>query len=94
MNLDDRHKYDWFTRWLHKCQMCQRPGADWYRQNTAYVDYDSNLVRICNFCRNDNDMYWEELWSCVHEGMYSNLKIKPIKRNVLQNIIASLGLEK
>ena len=40
-----------------------------YRQNTAYVDDDCNFFTGCKACREENDMYWEELWKDYYSSI-------------------------
>lgn len=57
---------DLYAGLLVKCQRCEREGAFWYHQRTAYVDATLNWVALCAPCREDNDEYWNDQWAAYY----------------------------
>jgi len=52
------------------CQHCQnkRKSVRKTRQNTKYVNEESNFVTLCYTCRKENDDYWEDMWNDYYSG--------------------------
>ena len=53
-----------------KCQRCEKEGNDVKRrrQNTQYVDDESNFATLCDDCQSDADEYWSERWAEYYAG--------------------------
>lgn len=47
---------------------CERTDAIRQRQNTAYVDDESNWVTLCPECMKSNDAYWKDMWAEYYAG--------------------------
>ena len=43
--------------------LCESKNATRYRQNTQYVDEESNWVTLCPDCATANDEHWSDMWS-------------------------------
>jgi hypothetical protein len=55
---------------MAKCQYpnCEREDAVRYRQNTQFVDEESNWVTLCPPHVEDNEEYWADMWSQYYQG--------------------------
>lgn len=47
---------------------CDNPGIR-RRQNTAYVDEESNYNVFCESCQVEADAYWDEMWQEYWNGI-------------------------
>lgn len=54
-----------------KCERCEKVGPDVSRrrQNTAYVNDESNFAVLCDDCQKDADEYWSERWAEYRAGL-------------------------
>jgi hypothetical protein len=50
------------------CERCGKEDSEKYRQNTFYENEDDNWVTLCEYCRKENDEYWEEMWREYYSG--------------------------
>jgi hypothetical protein len=46
-----------------KCQKCGKEGATRNRQNTAYVNDESNFATLCPECQEEATEYWNSQWN-------------------------------
>ena len=46
-----------------ECQCCGNDGAKKRRQNTAYVNDESNFATLCNECQKESHKYWQDQWN-------------------------------
>ena len=55
----------WFQRLFGYCPHCEqwfRSGVKRRRQNTAYVDEESNYITTCIDCYDEIQALWAEMW--------------------------------
>ncbi len=53
-----------------KCQCCEAETSDVKRrrQNTNYVEEDSNYAVLCDPCQKEADAYWADMWASYYSG--------------------------
>lgn len=47
---------------------CQSMDATRTRQNTKYVEEESNWNTLCEECQKETDEYWADMWSDYYSG--------------------------
>ncbi len=57
-----------FLSKILQCECCGCSGAKRRRQNTAYVNKESNYATLCDSCQKEADAYWEERWQEYYSG--------------------------
>lgn len=66
-------KYPKPIRWFHwisrRCDRCRRFGAETYHQRTSYVNEADNIVTLCPLCKQENDEYWNDMWTDLYSGI-------------------------
>jgi hypothetical protein len=51
-----------------KCEKCGILGAYLRRQNTQYLDDESNYITLCDPCQEENNEYWSDMWRDYYSG--------------------------
>ena len=76
--VDDKkkktRKYDHRTllqRLFGYCPACGKwfLSVETYRQNTEYVEEARNFFTGCRECREENDMFWAEMWAQYYSSV-------------------------
>lgn len=52
-----------------KCWRCGEMNASRNRQQTAYVDDESNFAVFCPTCQDETDKYWQEMWTDYYNSV-------------------------
>lgn len=59
----------WLGSFRKRCQRCACRGAVTYRQRTRYTRDEDNIVTLCPSCQEENDAYWDDMWSDYYSGL-------------------------
>lgn len=55
---------------VEKCVGCEKvdPSVKRRRQNTNYVEDESNFATLCADCQKEADAYWSDMWADYYAG--------------------------